>query len=136
MMAAVSNLINVGLLCMRPLQRWLRTGQDRAQDHCSQRGNPFCMIKVTQLTQLLTCLGCVEENLVPIQRSLAGSFFSSQDDGYSPQGLRSDSRWSHNSRSVEGKLLSFRAAYIQVPKPGSKHPVESGAEAPRFGNRE
>ncbi len=42
LMAAASNVITFGLLYMRPLQWWLRT------KGFSQRGNPFCMIKVTR----------------------------------------------------------------------------------------
>ncbi|KAI2662472.1 Retrovirus-related Pol polyprotein from transposon 17.6 [Labeo rohita] len=42
LMAAASNVIPFGLLCMRPLQWWLRT------EGFSPRGNPFRMIKVTR----------------------------------------------------------------------------------------
>ncbi|KAI2647029.1 Transposon Ty3-G Gag-Pol polyprotein [Labeo rohita] len=42
LMAAASNVIPFGLLYMRPRQWWLRT------KGFSQRGNPFCMIKVTR----------------------------------------------------------------------------------------
>ncbi len=41
-MATASNVIPFRLLYMRPLQWWLRT------KGFSPRGNPFCMIKVTQ----------------------------------------------------------------------------------------
>ncbi|KAL0187573.1 hypothetical protein M9458_014672, partial [Cirrhinus mrigala] len=42
LMAAASNVVPFGLLCMRPLQWWLRT------KGFSPRGNPFRMIKVTR----------------------------------------------------------------------------------------
>ncbi len=42
LMAAVSNVIPIGLLYMRPLQWWLKT------KGFSPRGNPLCMIKVTR----------------------------------------------------------------------------------------
>ncbi len=53
---------------------------------------------------MLSCLGNVEETLVPIPGSRAGSFMSSQDanDRYLSHGLGSDPRGTLESRSVEG----------------------------------
>ncbi|XDV19881.1 hypothetical protein PO909_025279 [Leuciscus waleckii] len=89
-----------------------------------------------------TCLGYVEETLVPVPGPSAGSSLSSQtaNDGCFPHGLGSDPRGSLISRSV-GRPSSFLA--YQSPRdvsclPGSeelyhrsqgRHSVETGAEA-------
>ncbi len=97
-MSAASNVIPFGLLHMRPLQWWLRI------KGFSPRGNPFHMIKVTAWHHRPSCLGNVEETLVPVPGSYVGSFMSSQDanDRCLPHGLRSDLRGTLESRSVEG----------------------------------
>ncbi len=92
-MAAASNVIPFGLLYMKPLQWWFRT------KGFSQRGNPFCMIKVTR-----QCLGNMEETLVPVPWSRVGSIMLSQDANNRclSHGLGSDLRGMLKSGSVEG----------------------------------
>ncbi len=61
---------------------------------------------------MLTCLGNVEETLVPVPGSRVGSFMSSQDDNDRclPHGLGSDLRGMLESRSVEepSSLMAHR----------------------------
>ncbi len=96
LMAAASNVIPFGLLHMRPLQWWLRT------KGFSLEGQPLSYDQGH--AAMLSCLGNVEETLVPVPGSSAGSFMSSQDanDRCLSHGLGSDSRGTLESRSVEG----------------------------------
>ncbi len=71
LMAAASNVIPFGLLYMRPLQWWLRT------KGFSLEGQPLSYDQGH--AAMLSCLGNVEETLVPVPGSSAGSFMSSQD---------------------------------------------------------
>ncbi len=93
LMAAASNVKPFRLLYMRHLQWWLRT------KGISPRGNPFRMIKVTRNKPWN-----VEETVVPVPGSRAGSFMSSQNvnNRCLSHGLGSDPRGTLESRSVEG----------------------------------
>ncbi len=71
LMATASNVIPFGLLYMRPMQRCLRT------KGFSPRGNHFSHNQGH--AAMLMCLGNVEETLVSVPGSHAGSFMSSQD---------------------------------------------------------
>ncbi len=64
----------------------------------------FSTTEDTFLVEMLTCLGNVEETLVPVLGSRVGSFMSSQDanDRCLSHGLGSDLRGTLKSGSVEG----------------------------------
>ncbi len=102
LMAAASNVIPFKLLYIRPLQWWLRT------KGFSPRGNPYSHDQGHAAN--LSCLGNVEETLVPVPGSRVGSFMLSQDanDRCLSHGLGSDLRGTLESGSVEGPA-SFMA---------------------------
>ncbi len=69
LMAAASKVIPFGLLYMRHMQWWLRT------KGVSLERQPLLH---DQSHAMLTCLGNVEETLVPVPGSRVGSFMSSR----------------------------------------------------------
>ncbi len=70
LMTAASKVIPYGLLYMRPLQWWLRTkGVSLERQPLSHDQSHAAM---------LTCLGNVDETLVPVPGSRVGSFMSSR----------------------------------------------------------
>ncbi|KAI2661618.1 Transposon Ty3-G Gag-Pol polyprotein [Labeo rohita] len=94
LMAAASNVIPFGLLYMRPLQWWLKTrGFPEGKPASHDQGH----------AAMPTCLGHVEESLVPVSGAGAGSSLSPRNASNRcfPHRLGCGHEWPHRPRSVE-----------------------------------
>ncbi|CAM4515709.1 unnamed protein product [Leuciscus chuanchicus] len=125
LMAAASNGIPFGLLHMRPLQWWLRTRWffPEGQPISHNQGHAV----------MPTCLGYVEETLVPVPGPSVGSSLSSQtaNDGCFPHGLGSDPEGRSSQAYIPGvQNIGADTLSRQGPRPGEwwLHPRGGGAD--------
>ncbi len=124
LMAAVSNVIPIGLLYMRPLQGWLKT------KGFSPRGNPLCMIKVTR-----RCLCALDMWRQPWFLSQGADILSIKRAGAEAQGMDASPRGGEaDLESVwpgSGGPLRYSGKYtVQCPLWYSLiHPAPLGLDA-------